>query len=192
MDKGRDHLYRILRVSYPEYLYYEPPDTQPCSLRSFRAPRGQDMLLSNIHQSVSRENTYTICVKPKYSDKRRFGNQGEELACAFLARKGFKILERNYLKPWGEIDIVAEKGGCVRFVEVKTVSREISRDFSREKEGYRPEEQVHPAKLRKIARTAETYMAERGVDQDYQVDVVTVYMDPVRRVARCRLYEQVM
>lgn len=132
----------------------------------------------------------------KYSAKRQLGNKGEDIACVFLAKKGFVVLERNHLQPWGEIDIIAEKGGVVRFIEVKTVSREIGQEavsrFSRETTRYSPEEQVHPGKLKKIARTAEIYMTERGHDKDYQIDVVTVFMDPVRRVARCRLYEQVL
>ncbi len=61
------------------------------------------------------------------------GAQGEGIAVEFLVRKGFKILDRNFRRPWGEIDIIAEKGGSVRFVEVKaicaslsTISREMS------------------------------------------------------------------
>lgn len=138
-------------------------------------------------------------MKPKYSAKRRLGNVGEDIACAFLESKGFTILERNYLRPWGELDIVAQKGNTLRFVEVKAVSCESlpnspSADqwAGRENGGYRPEEQVHPAKLRKLARTAEMYMNDKGDTRDYQIDVVTVYMDMTRRKARCHLYEQVL
>jgi Holliday junction resolvase-like predicted endonuclease len=80
----------------------------------------------------------------------------------------------------------------VRFVEVKAVSRESLENISREKEGYRPEEQVHPGKLKKLCRTAEMYMSEREDARDYQIDVVTVLMDHHTRTARCRLYEQVL
>ena len=128
----------------------------------------------------------------KITQKRAIGDLGEQIAVQFLERKGFKILERNYLKPWGEIDIIAEKRNCVRFVEVKTVSREILPDVSYEMSDYRPEEQVHPAKLRKIARTAELYMSERRDERDYQIDVVGVFLDQKSRKARCRLFEQVL
>lgn len=127
-----------------------------------------------------------------YSEKRKLGNVGEEVACQFLERKGFKIIKRNYLKPWGEIDIVAEKGDTVRFIEVKAVSRESLPELSRENIDYRLEEQVHPAKLRKIARTAEMYMNECGDEREYQIDVVGVFLDVRNKKARCRLYEQVM
>jgi putative endonuclease len=122
---------------------------------------------------------------------RQTGMIGEEIACKFLLSKGFKIIERNHRKPWGEIDIIAEKGSIVRFVEVKAVSRENIPDISREMSSYRPEEQVHPAKLRKIARTAEIYMGNYP-DKEFQIDVVGVFLDTKRRRARCRLFEQVL
>ena len=128
----------------------------------------------------------------KYSERRRTGNLGEDIACQFLEQKGFKVLSRNYLKPWGEIDIIAEKDGVVRFVEVKAVSRENLTDISRENSDYRPEEQVNPAKLRKVARTAEMYMNANKDDREYQVDVVGVFVDVKNRRARCRLFEQVL
>jgi putative endonuclease len=128
----------------------------------------------------------------KRADTKLIGRYGEDVASQFLESRGFKVIERNYLRSWGEIDIIAEKGGVVRFVEVKAVSRENLPDVTRESSGYRPEEQVHPAKLRKVARTAEMYMNEKGDERDYQIDVVGVFLDVKNRKARCRLYEQVL
>ena len=122
-------------------------------------------------------------------NRREIGQVGETIVVEFLKRKGFKILDRNYRKPWGEIDIIAEKGGVVRFVEVKSVSREIGDSFSREMD-YRPEELVNASKLKKIARTAELYMESKGDEREYQIDVVGVILDKVKRSARCRLIEQ--
>lgn len=117
---------------------------------------------------------------------------GEDVAARFLEQKGFRILCRNYRKPWGEIDIIAEKDGIVRFVEVKSVTREILNDVSRENQDYRPEELVHEYKLIKIMRTAEFYMNEKDIGSEFQVDVVGVFLDMEHRRARCRLYEQVL
>lgn len=122
---------------------------------------------------------------------KELGALGEEIACTFLLQKGFTILARNYRKAFGEIDIIAEKAQIVRFVEVKAISRENLDDISRENNEYRPEEQVHPAKLRKIAMTAEAYMNEVGIDKEYQIDVIGVFMDTKRRKAKCRLFERV-
>lgn len=125
------------------------------------------------------------------SQTSRTGALGEDIACTFLRRKGFKILEMNYRKPWGEIDIIAEKGGEVRFVEVKAVSGDLEM-FSRESNSYRPEEQIHPMKLKKIVRTAQLYMAYKEDDREYQIDAVGVILEPITRKARCRLFEQIL
>ena len=119
------------------------------------------------------------------------GAVGENVACIFLQRMGFKIIERNYRKPWGEIDIIAEKNNEVRFVEVKSFSGDFVK-LSRESNGYRPEEQIHPAKLKKIVRTAQLYMAYKEDDKEYQIDAVGVILDPITRKARCRLLEQIL
>lgn len=119
------------------------------------------------------------------------GALGEYIACTFLAQKGFRIIEKNYRKPWGEIDIIAEKAGVVRFVEVKAFSGDLDM-FSRESNGYRPEEQIHPAKLRKIVRTAQLYMAYKEDDREYQIDAIGVILDPITRRARCRHFEQIL
>ncbi|MBM3261157.1 YraN family protein [Candidatus Kaiserbacteria bacterium] len=124
--------------------------------------------------------------------RKEIGRIGEDIAAKFLERKGFKILARNYRKPWGEIDIIAEKGGVVRFVEVKSVTRENISYVTHERSDYRPEEQIHPLKLRKIARTAEIYMNEREDAREYQIDAVGVFLSVKERKARCRLFEQVL
>lgn len=54
----------------------------------------------------------------KKSNRAR-GNEAEDLACAFLTNKGYRILERNYYAGHSEIDIIAEDGEIVVFVEVK-------------------------------------------------------------------------
>ena len=134
----------------------------------------------------------TFRVKSRYTigmDRRKTGNIGESIAADFLQRKGFRIMKRNYLKPWGEIDIIAEKEGIVHFVEVKTLSRENFGDVSREMD-HQPEDLVDIRKLRKVARTAETYMNTAKDGREYQVDVIGVVMSHKTRTAHCRLIEQ--
>jgi putative endonuclease len=50
------------------------------------------------------------------------GREGEERACGFLERRGYRILNRNYRCPYGEVDIIASRGKCLVFCEVKTRS----------------------------------------------------------------------
>lgn len=143
------------------------------------AMRRMKALSTRYNQAVTREMT-----------RKDVGQAGEDVATQFLASRGFTIVERNYRRPWGEIDIIAIKDDIVRFVEVKAVSCESLDDVSREINSYRPEERVHPAKLKKIARTAELYMGDRR-EQDFQIDVVGVFLDMAKRKARCRLFERV-
>ena len=65
------------------------------------------------------------------TEKRKTGDLGEKLVSFALKKQGFSLVERNYLRKWGEIDIVAQKRGKIHFVEVKTVRRETSPNVSR-------------------------------------------------------------
>ncbi|RJQ34905.1 YraN family protein [Candidatus Parcubacteria bacterium] len=123
--------------------------------------------------------------------RKHIGRLGEEIASQFLVKRGFKILDRNYRKPWGEIDIIAEKDDVVRFVEVKAISREILPD-SLEEIDYRPEEMVTKEKLKKLGRTATLFMETMHDLREYQIDVVGVILSESTKTARCRLFEQAL
>lgn len=118
------------------------------------------------------------------------GSIGEDIAAKFLKNKGFNIVAMNYRKPWGEIDIIAEKQGIMHFVEVKAVTRQIQ-NGSREMD-YRPEEMATRSKLIKVSRTATLYMESKKDSREFQIDVVGVIMDTEKRVAKCRYFAQVL
>ncbi len=52
---------------------------------------------------------------------RTKGDKGEDVACIFLRKHGFQVVTRNYLRKWGELDIIAVKEGIVHFFEVKSI-----------------------------------------------------------------------
>lgn len=114
------------------------------------------------------------------TEKRKIGDAGENVACRFLVKRGFQIIDRNYLKKWGEIDIIAKKNNKLHFIEVKTVSH---LPVSYETDSYEPEDNLHPWKLQRLSRVIQTYLlgysGNRGVssETDWQFDVVTVYLD---------------
>ena len=127
--------------------------------------------------------------------KRRIGDIGEEVVCKYLVNKGYVVRERNYWKPWGEIDIVAEKPEFISFVEVKTVSRsknggegEISR------ETLRPEENMHPAKIKRLHRAVQTYLLDRKVPEsrEWRLDLACVFLDYKTKRARVEMLENII
>jgi putative endonuclease len=83
---------------------------------------------------------------------RWFGNRGERLAARFLRRQGYRILARQYRTPLGEIDLIAQDGDCVVFVEVKT---------RRSDQAGHPVEAVTPAKQTQLARLALVFLKQR-------------------------------
>ena len=114
------------------------------------------------------------------SENRKFGDAGESIAQDFLLSGGFAICETNYKKPWGEIDIVAEKDGIIRFIEVKTSTYYPNSSFT-------PEIRVDWRKKRKLKRICETYLYESKApkDQEWQIDVISVILnedDSVREI----------
>lgn len=124
------------------------------------------------------------------TEKRMVGDVGETIACSFLEKRGFKIIERNYLRKWGEIDIVAKKKSVIHFIEVKSVSGSVSGVTSND--NYRPEDNMHPWKLRRLARVMQTYLLDKKLDCDWQLDLITVKMDEKNRKARVELIENII
>ena len=99
-------------------------------------------------------------------ERRRFGNRGEALAADYLISKGLRILERQYARPYGEIDLICLDGNEVVFVEVKSRS---SFAF-----GY-PEDSVTPQKIGHILRVAEGYLLEtKQTEVPWRIDVVAI------------------
>lgn len=113
--------------------------------------------------------------------KQRIGDLGEDVACRFLIEKGFSIRDRNYRKKYGEIDIIAEKDKKLHFIEVKSVSRR-KKDAQSDQSEYAPEDNVHPWKLKRLARTIESYLFDKkrgvkgGLDSEWLFDVVIVFL----------------
>ena len=106
----------------------------------------------------------------KESFRISLGTRGEIIACDYLRRRGYRILEKNFRCKMGEIDVIAEKEGRLRFIEIKTRS---GPEFGR------PEEAVHPAKQRKIAMLAMWYLKEKGKDGiSVSFDVLAVDWNP--------------
>ncbi len=104
------------------------------------------------------------------------GTHGEELAAKHLAAHGYRVLDRNWRWRQGELDLVAEKGGEIVFVEVKA---RRSHAFGT------PEEAVTREKQRKLIRTAQAYLARRGRQADpWRIDVIALDLNAQGELVR--------
>ncbi|MCS7254292.1 MAG: YraN family protein [Armatimonadota bacterium] len=107
------------------------------------------------------------------------GRLAERAAIRFLKRKGYRILHCNLRVKGGEIDIVAEHGDVLVFVEVKARS---SDEFGR------PAEAVNERKQKRLTKLALQYIAEHErYCRDCRFDVVEVYMNRYGRIERINL-----
>jgi putative endonuclease len=99
-------------------------------------------------------------------NRRIQGKAGEDLAASFLEQKGFKIIKRNYRFERGEIDLIAEEGDELVFIEVK----------ARRSTAYgTPEDAVTEEKQEQVHTVAEGYLFEHDIDnRPCRFDVVAI------------------
>lgn len=99
-------------------------------------------------------------------ESRELGSWGEEQAAAYLRRRGYTILERNFRCRTGEIDIIAKRRGYVIFAEVKLRK---NADFAEAREF------VTPAKQRRILTTAALWLEAHDCELQPRFDVIEIY-----------------
>ena len=104
------------------------------------------------------------------NEKQNTGKLGEDIAVKYLENHGFNILERNYRKPWGEIDIIAKQDQELVFFEVKTQQNYLE---------WEPEENVNKHKKHQLSRIIMTYLKENRIseNQDWRVDVLAIKLN---------------
>lgn len=103
------------------------------------------------------------------TDRQKTGKAGEDITCRYIENTGMEILARNFHCRGGEIDIIAQDGNCVAFIEVKTRSS-VSYGTAAEA--------VTIAKQRKITLAAYEYIEKNRLHDGYfRFDVAEVYID---------------
>jgi len=104
----------------------------------------------------------------KSGQRQALGRVGESIVSAFLEKKGYTILERNWRSPYGEIDLIAMQDGVVAFVEVKT---------RKSKTLGPPEISITPRKGEHMRNSAEYYIQQHPeLTYDWRIDVITVQL----------------
>jgi len=118
------------------------------------------------------------------TEKRQFGDIGEEFAANFLKQKGYKILDRNWTQKCGEIDIVAAKvSGLFKqkideivFVEVKSIKNN---------DAFLAAQNVHYFKQRRLIKTAQIYLSyKKYLNLPWRIDVLLIDFNPVTNTAK--------
>ncbi len=115
------------------------------------------------------------------TEKQNIGKLGEDIAVKYLEKHGYEILDRNYRKPWGEIDIIASENigknqflarqsQELVFIEVKAQNRNFE---------WRPEENITRHKKHQLSRIITTYLKSNKIpeDQNWRVDVLAITLD---------------
>lgn len=98
--------------------------------------------------------------------KKTIGRSGEKAAAKYLQQQGYTILEKNYRVSGAEVDLIAQTGETIVFVEVKTRGTD---------EYGMPEEFVHKSQRRRIIRAAKVYTAdEKYVDCYVRFDIIAL------------------
>jgi putative endonuclease len=124
-----------------------------------------------------------------FLSSQQLGKLGEDIACTYLKRKGYILLDRNFQNThgykYGEIDIVARDQKTVVFAEVKT-------RLSQGSETIFPEENISPGKLRHLEHIADTYLRVKKLDAcSYRFDAIAIVYDVGKRHARVRHFEYI-
>jgi len=99
------------------------------------------------------------------AEHNELGKSGEKDAVNFLRKKGYKILETNFVFEKAEVDIIAKTGETLVVVEVKTRS---TPDFGD------PQEFVKPAQIKRLVKAVDYYINEKDLDLEVRFDIVAI------------------
>lgn len=103
-------------------------------------------------------------------NNRKFGAAGEIIAEMHMKKNGYKIIQKNYRTPDGEIDLIAEKNDMLVFIEVKT----------RTNQQYGlPEESINTARANRIRKVALCFLSDSkgNRNSDIRFDIISILAD---------------
>ncbi len=102
--------------------------------------------------------------------KQEIGRMGENIATSYLEKKGYQIIERNFMARQGEIDIIAKDKEEIVFIEVKTRTNQQYGN---------PIDGVNTVKQKHLIQTVEYYLYKHHLENSFvRIDVIEVYLYP--------------
>lgn len=130
----------------------------------------------------------------KKSFNLEIGKLGEDIGTRFLLEKGFQIIDRNYRKKWGEIDIVAKKKDKIHFVEVKSISSEIKDGNVTRETYFVPEDAIQNWKIKRLRRAIQSYLLEKKIfaSANWQFDILGVFIDYEKKISKVRFTQNMI
>jgi len=124
--------------------------------------------------------------------RKEIGALGEKVAGEYLRRQGMKIIDKNVVRKTGEIDLIAREAKTLHFVEVKAILCSGFPEDESLEDRYDPTANLHEAKIRRVARTSEWYVANIDWEGEWQVDAVLVWLRTYDGRARVRYLPQIV
>ncbi len=124
--------------------------------------------------------------------RKDIGALGEKVAAEYLRRQGMKIVAKNVARRTGEIDVIARSQNTLHFVEVKTLLCERLPEERDTADRFDPSANIHEAKIRRIARTSEWYVANTDWEGEWQIDAVLVWLRSSDGRAKVRYLPQIV
>lgn len=110
------------------------------------------------------------------------GQKGEKAATKYLKKQGYKIIERNFRTRFGEIDLIAQKGDLLVFIEVK--ARIAKEDFGQ------AEWAINRKKIAQVKQMAQVYLVKKQPDyQNLRIDAITIIFSPEGKIVSLKHWQ---
>jgi putative endonuclease len=148
--------------------------------------------MSSVVKITSKYIILVKAVELAHHSRKDIGNLGEKVAAEYLRRRGMRIVGRNIARKTGEIDIIARQRETLHFVEVKSILCVQFPDDAAQEDAYDPTANLHEAKIRRVARTSEWYVANTQWEGEWQLDAVLVWLRKRDGMARVRYLPQIL
>jgi len=113
----------------------------------------------------------------------QLGKWGEDKAAEYLQNKGYKILERNFKRKWGELDIVAQKEKTIIFCEVKTIAKQ------NEDEPFFPEDEINEKKEKQLIKMVQIYLSYKKISPETPCQIDIIAIEAINSEPNIRHYE---